>query len=211
MITFGFKNKYSGIFRAITALIIGITMVVVPGESINLVVKIIGTLLIASGLVSIIVGIVNKNNGSLNLVAFNAIVNIILGILIFSNPVFFASIVIILLGLGLLFFGGIQLLALFSARRFLDMKPWGYTLPIITTLGGILLVFKPFETAGFISYIAGGLLIVYSVSELLSAWRMKKAIKEYDIEINTATAQTESKDKTSKYENIQDADYEKVD
>ena len=211
MITFGFKNKYSGIFRAVTALIIGFTMIVLPGESINLVVKILGTLLIASGIVSIIVGLANNKSENQSVVAFNAIVNIIIGLLIFLNPAFVASIVIVLLGIGLLIFGGVQLLALFSARELIKMSSWGYALPFITTIGGLLLVFKPFGTAEFISFIAGGFLITYSISEFLSVWKMNKAIKEYDIKISGTPSEANSEENKLKYEDIKDADFEKVD
>ncbi len=210
MITFGFKNKFSGIIRALCALAIGIVMIVMPDTSIELVVKVIATFLIATGVVSIIFGVMNRTNGTLTVVTMNAVVNIILGIIIFTNPAFVASIIIMLLGIALLCFGGFQLIALYSAKRYLKLPLWGYILPIITTIGGFLLVFKPFGVAEFISIVAGALLIIYALSEFLSSWNMNKAIKQEEITINAAPKTSNTSGK-AEYQDIKDAEFEKVD
>ena len=56
MITFGYKNKFNGPLRALTAIAIGVVMVVSKTNALELAVRIIAAFLIASGAVSMIVG-----------------------------------------------------------------------------------------------------------------------------------------------------------
>ena len=54
--TFGYKNKFNGPIRALTAIAIGVVMVMSKANALELVVKIIAVFLLASGLVSLFVG-----------------------------------------------------------------------------------------------------------------------------------------------------------
>ena len=49
-------------------------------------------------------------------------------------------------------------------------------LSICAIVGGIILVFNPF-TMKVMSILAGAALIVYGVQELMSAWKVRKAVK----------------------------------
>ena len=55
--------------------------------------------------------------------------------------------------------------------------------------------------------IAGVALIVYGLSELLSSWKMKKAIDEYEIKFPTEKPEPKADDQPQ----VKDVDYEKVD
>ena len=94
MITFGYKSKFTGPFKALAALIIGILMVADPGNAFALVVKLIAVFLLASGVVSLLVGLKDKENGALPLMMFNAAVNISIGLVLFIFPGFVARFII---------------------------------------------------------------------------------------------------------------------
>ena len=55
MITFGYKNKFSGLLRALTAIAVGVVMVASKTNALELAVQIIAAFLLASGLVSLLV------------------------------------------------------------------------------------------------------------------------------------------------------------
>ena len=59
MITFGYKNKFSGLLRAVVATAIGIIMIVSKTDAMVLIVRIIAAFIFASGLVSLLVGYKN--------------------------------------------------------------------------------------------------------------------------------------------------------
>jgi hypothetical protein len=59
-----------------------------------------------------------------------------------------------------------------------------------------------------IGVVAGACLIVYGVSELLSSWKMKKAIDEYEIH---QTRPSQPSEPETPMADVKDVEYEKVD
>ena len=208
MFTFGYGSRISGPLRALIALAIGVMMVIRPDNALTTVVKVIAAFILASGVVSLIVGLKEKKNGSLPLMSFNALVDIIIGIVLFSAPGFVAKFIIYLIGFVLLGFGIMQILALFSAKRVMGFGLGAFILPTVVTLVGGFLLFNP-SAESVMVMIAGAAIIVYGASELLSSWKMKKAIDEY--EIHQAPAQEQPAQQENPLENVKDVEYEKVD
>lgn len=207
MFTFGYKSKINGPLRALIALAVGIMMVVNPGEALTAVVKVIAAFLLASGLVSLVVGLRNKKDGSLPLMSFNALVDVLLGLFLFVFPGFVAKFMIYLIGFALLAFGVVQILALASARKLTGLGFGAFVLPAIVTLVGGFILFNPFAESVMVM-ITGAALVVYGASELLSSWRMKKAIDEYEIR---QAPEKETPVQENPMTEVKDVDYEKVD
>jgi len=182
-------------------------MVVNPGEALTAVVKVIAAFLLASGLVSLIVGLRNKKDGSLPLMSFNALVDVLLGLFLFVFPGFVAKFMIYLIGFALLAFGVVQILALASARKLTGLGFGAFVLPAIVTLVGGFILFNPFAESVMVM-ITGAALVVYGASELLSSWRMKKAIDEYEIR---QAPEKETPVQENPVTEVKDVDYEKVD
>ena len=206
--TFGYGNRISGPLRALIALAIGIMMVLRPDNALTTVVKVIAAFILASGIVSLIVGLKEKKNGSLPLMSFNAVVDVIIGLVLFSFPGFVAKFIIYLIGFVLLGFGIMQIIALVSAKRVTGFGMGAFILPIIVTLIGGFLLFNPFAESVMVM-IAGAAIIVYGASELFSSWKMKKAIDEY--EIHQAPVQDQPVQEENPLADIKDVEYEKVD
>ncbi|MBO8470608.1 MAG: DUF308 domain-containing protein [Bacteroidetes bacterium] len=209
MITFGFKSKTGGLLRAVVAIVLGVIMVSFPGSSLVVIVKILAAFLIASGLVSLVFGIVNRQNGGLALMITNTLVDIILGILIFMFPAEVASIVMFLLGLLIMFFGIFQIVVLMSANRVLPVGIWTFLLPVLCAAGGAMVMFHPFGLGSVITLVAGIALLVYGVSELMATWKMRKAMKEYEIHYSAGGRTDRGQDSGDRIE-VKDVDYEKV-
>ena len=181
MITFGYKNRFNGPIRALTAIAIGIVMVVSKTNALELAVRIIAAFILASGIVSLVVGYRQKSNGAMGLMGFNAVVDILLGFLLFLFPGFVAGLLIYLIAFILMGFGFFQLLALFSASRVMGLGVGSYVLPFVVLVAGIFLISKPAFLGEAIGVVAGASLILYGVSELYSSWKMRKAIDvDYD-------------------------------
>ena len=209
MITFGFKSKTGGLLRAVVAIVLGVIMVSFPGSSLVVIVKILAAFLIASGLVSLVFGIVNRQNGGLALMITNTLVDIILGILIFMFPAEVASIVMFLLGLLIMFFGIFQIVVLMSANRVLPVGIWTFLLPVLCAAGGAMVMFHPFGLGSVITLVAGIALLVYGVSELMATWKMRKSMKEYEIHYSAGGRTGRGQDSGDRIE-VKDVDYEKV-
>ena len=208
MITFGYKNKFNGPLRALTAIAIGIVMVISRTNALELAVQIIAAFLFASGIVSLIVGYRQRKNGTMGLMGFNGVVDIILGLLLFFFPGFVAGLLIYLIAFVLICFGFFQLLGLGSASRVVKLGLWSYVLPFLVLAAGIFLMTKPSFLGEAIGEVAGAALIVYGVSELFSSWKMRKAIDEYEIRQTNTQGQAVQDDTTVTV--VKDVDYEKV-
>ena len=207
MITFGYKNKFNGPIRALTAIAIGVVMVISKTNALELAVRIIAAFLVASGIVSGIVGYRNRVNGTMSLMGFNGVVDIVLGLLLFLFPGFVSGLLIYLIAFALIGFGLFQMVGLFSANRVMRVGLWSFVMPFLVFAAGMFLMMKPSFVGEAIGVVAGASLIIYGVSELLSSWKMRKAIDEYEIHQTGAA-------KSSKPENgpvdVKDVDYEKV-
>jgi uncharacterized membrane protein HdeD (DUF308 family) len=215
MFTFGYKTTLSGILRALAAIGIGLVMVFDNEASVT-VVKVIASFLLASGFVSLVYGIIrNKKEGVFPLMAVNAAVDLLIGFLLFLNPGWVAGFIIVLIGIILIVFGGLQLLVLAGTMSLLGLGFPTLILSILAVAGGAFLLFSPFGES-VMSLCAGVLLIMYGVSELLSCWRVHKAKEAYEIHFNQQQAEagqeavTDGLD-TSGIDDAKEVDYTKVD
>ena len=181
MITFGYKSRFTGPIRALAALAVGVVMVISKTNALNLAVQIIAAFLIASGVVSLAVGYKNRANGTFPLMAVNTVVDILIALVLFMFPGFFANLLVYLIAFALLGFAVFQLLALGSASRVLGMGALAFVLPVLVLLSGLFLIANPSFLGSAVGIVAGVALIIYGVSELLSSWKMRKAIDEYEI------------------------------
>lgn len=207
MITFGYKNKFNGLIRALTAIAIGVVMIVSKTNALELAVRIIAAFLFASGVVSLVVGYKNRSNGAMGLMGFNAVVDLVLGLILFIFPEVAAGLLIYLIAFTLICFGVFQIVSLISANNVLKVGIWSFLLPFIVTIIGIFLITKPDFIGEAIGVIAGVALVIYGVSELISSWKMKKAMDEYEIRNPKPEQQSEEEP----VQDVKEAEYEKID
>lgn len=212
MFTFGYKSSFSSILRALAAVGIGLVMVFDNAASVT-VVKVIAAFLLASGVVSLVYGFIrNRRDGVLPLMAVNAVVDLILGLLLFLNPVWVAGFIVTLIGIVLILFGGIQLLALAGTLSLLGAGFSTLILSICAVVGGAFLLFNPFGER-IMSICAGSFLLLYGVSELISSWRIRKAKEAYEIRFNATQEDQPEPDviETPGLDDAKEVNYTKVD
>ena len=108
MITFGYKNRFNGPIRALTAIAIGLVMVISKANALNIAVRVIAAFLIASGVVSMLVGYKNRSEGTMGLMGFNAAVDVFLGCVLFIWPGAVSGLLIFIIGAALFGFGNLE-------------------------------------------------------------------------------------------------------
>lgn len=212
MFTFGYKTTLSSILRSLASIGIGLVMIF-DNEASETVVKVVAAFLFASGLVSLVYGLIrNKKEGLLPLMAVNAVVDILIGVLLFLNPGWVAGFIITLIGIVLILFGGLQLLALAGTMSLLGTGFGTLILSVCAVVGGAFLLFSPFGER-IMGICAGSFLVLYGVSELISSWRIRKAKEAYEIRFNTREEPQPDQDiiETSGLDDTKEVDYTKVD
>ena len=139
---------------------------------------VVGAILVALGTVAIIKFLKKaKNQEPTELEAIYGLISIVLGIVVISHPQAIASIVPIVLGIGII---------INSANKFdysLQLKAakisvWKRTMliAIISTLCGIVLLFNPFAAAEAATKVIGIFIIVYALLDIISAFTVRKTV-----------------------------------
>ena len=207
MITFGYNSRFSSPIRALVFVALGVLMIVAKADAMELVVKIVAAFILAAGIVSVFVGFKQKKEGTMPLSFFNALINIVIAALLFLFSGFVAKFVSYLLGFALCGFGVFQLAVLLSMRKSVQMSIAAYILPAVVAVAGLLIFFYPKFFGQSLGLIAGITLIVYGVSDLISAFKMKSVKAAEQANPTTETpAETQSEVIEAK-----EVEYEKVD
>lgn len=207
MIFFGYKTKFSSMIRALSAIGIGLVMLLHSDASV-VVVKIIAALLVVAGIVSLVHGFAKREEGALPLMSVNGGVDIVLGLILFFWPGAVAGFIVFAIGLVLVVFGLLQFVVMSGTVTLLGKGFLPLLLSGLCVLGGITLMFQPWEST-IMSRIAGFFLVYYGVTELLSAQRMVKAKEAYDIQF-TKKEEPAPQESLTALDEVKDVEYEKV-
>lgn len=170
MFIVGYKNKFSSLLRAFSAAAIGLVMIMSNDATVT-VVKIIAAFLCGTGVISLIYGYTNREKGAMGLMSFNAVIDVLLGVLLFMYPNQVGNFIVYIIGFLLLIFALLQIFVLRGALSFLGGGSGSIFLPLLALFGAILLLMNPF-TMDIMSIIAGVFLLIYGVSEVLSLWKL---------------------------------------
>lgn len=210
MITFGYNNKFSSILRSLAAIAIGLVMVCAT-DATTTVVQIIAAFLFAAGIVSFAYGFANRKSGTFGLMTVNAVVDIVIGLILFLWPPFVAGVIVAIIGIVILVFGVIQILALAGTMSLLGSGGLNILLALLAVVGGIVLIFNPFSER-VMSILAGVFLIYYGITDLISMRRVSKAKKECEIHFTETRVDPDSTiDVDDDFDGIKDVDYHKID
>ena len=151
-------------------------MIIWPGVAVNTVFRILGAVLIVVGSVSIALALRGRLQND-NLITVNGIFDIIFGLLLMVFPGFFAGLLMYFLGAVMLIFGIGQIVNLLLARRAVPV-PWGLVaLPFVIAVLGIIVLCNIFRAQETLFIVFGAALVVYAVTEIVSALIMRRAAK----------------------------------
>lgn len=217
---FGYKSKFESIIRGVTAIGIGLVMLLsamdkTDSDAFVLVTRIVSVFLVAAGIVSFIVGYRRRSLGYQNLMNVNAVVDIVLGIIIFFCAAQLASFLVYLIAALLIIFGAVQLIALAGVMSVVGSGFTSLLLSVLAIMGGIFLLFNPF-TLDVMGIIAGVFLIIYGVQELSASYRLSKAEKIFRDKMEAESSANDSSkpvkpDLSTNLDEVKDVEYHKVD
>lgn len=207
----------SSLISSITLLIIGILLILQSEITIITISYIIGALLIALGAIAIIKFIKNINNiAREDLDIVYGTVTIILGVIVIYNPEAIASIIPIIIGIGIVISSATKLQYAIELKDNLNGQ-WKTTLifSIVSAICGVVLICNPFKGAVIIMQIIGGVIVAYSILDIISTITIKKnvsaihqaidgtindaeVVNEENVEVNVENEETPSDEDKSK-------------
>lgn len=183
----------SSLISSITLLVIGILLILQSEITIITISYIIGTLLIALGAIAIIKFIKNVNNiAREDLDIVYGTVTIILGVIVIYNPEAIASIIPIIIGIGIVISSATKLQYAIELKDNLNGQ-WKTTLifSIVSAICGVVLICNPFKGAVIIMQIIGGVIVAYSILDIISTITIKKNVSAIHQAIDGTIADAE--------------------
>lgn len=187
-----FFDRSYGYARAIIALVCGLILVIWPAAVKNSIMIILGALILAVGLVSLIMSYTGKwKKEKVPLLLLNSIVDIAFGLVLIIFPKFFTGLIMFVFGLVLLVFGLGEIINLFRTAKAVRV-PWPlYIGPAVTLILGIVMFFFPEQSGNTLFVLFGATLLLYSVSEFASTYTIRRAMKNVEMEIDKEIKQIE--------------------
>ena len=187
-----FFDRSYGYARAIIALVGGLILVIWPGTVKNSIMIILGSLILAVGIVSIVLSYTGKwRKEKVPLLLLNSIVDIAFGLVLIIFPKFFTGLIMFVFGLILLIFGLGEIVNLFRTAKAVRV-PWPlYIGPAVTLILGVAMFFFPDKSGNALFVIFGATLLLYSISEFASTYTIRKEMKNVEVEIEKDIKQIE--------------------
>lgn len=169
----------SSIISSVVLMILGVLLMLQSEATIITISYIIGTLLIALGALAIIKFIRNTSSEIRNdLDIVYGTVTIILGVIVIYNPEAIASIIPIIIGIGIVISSATKLQYAFELKAN-DNRQWKLSMiiSIISAICGVVLICNPFKGAVVIMQIIGAFIIAYSILDIISTITIKKNVE----------------------------------
>lgn len=169
----------SSIISSVVLMILGILLMLQSEATILTISYIIGTLLIALGTLAIIKFIRNTSSIIRNdLDIVYGTVTIILGVIVIYNPEAIASIIPIIIGIGIVISSATKLqYALELKANSNNQWKISMIISIISAICGVVLICNPFKGAVVIMQIIGAFIIAYSILDIISTVTIKKNVE----------------------------------
>lgn len=200
----------SSIITSTILIILGILLVFQSETTVMTISYIIGGILVAAGALALIRYVRNAQGPEFRneLDIVYGIVTIIFGIIVIKSYQAVASIIPVVIGIGIIISSAGKLIYAFQLKANQN-ELWKTTMviSIISTICGVILLFNPFKAALGIMKIIGIFIIVYAILDLISTVAIKssvikihKAVEETiaDAEV---VSESDTKEKKSKRKN----------
>ncbi|MGN1420206.1 MAG: HdeD family acid-resistance protein [Eubacterium sp.] len=169
------KLKNLSIITIIASAVMGIVLLVRPGETLYVVSMICGITMIALGIGALISYFAKDRNLFLIVLA---VISVITGIIVCVEYKNIVSILLFLFGLFILISGIVDLITSIDVRRY-GFGDWivSFLLSVATAILGLLIVINPFSSSLAVIRLLGISLIVYAVLDLIAFIQVKKVAK----------------------------------
>lgn len=203
----------SSIITSIVLMILGILLIFQSETTIMIISYIVGGILVAAGALALVRYVKNAKEPRLNneLDIMYGIITIIFGLIIIKNYQAVASVIPIVLGIGIIISSAAKLNYAFQLRANKN-NLWKTTMiiSIISTIFGVILLFNPFKAAMGIMKVIGILIVIYAILDLISTIAIKSSVTKIHKALEETIADAEiieendKKDKKKKHKSKKD-------
>lgn len=174
-----YRNWWLLLVKGVITIILGLTILFLPGWSIKVIILVTGLLLGASGL-SMITGALShrRYNYEWTWWLLEGLVDLVIGILIILNPMEAAVAVVFLLALWVLIMGIIQIITSINIQYHLPGNLIFILAGIVAVIFGILILTRPSAGVRGIAVIFAIFAIFYGISQVYVSMLLRKLVIE---------------------------------
>ena len=161
-----FKNP---IIRNLLAIALGVVIIINPQLGPNIVIMLIGATLAIPALLAIIgyFSYKNKETPMPGYVLVESIGALVIGAWMLLQPTFFNAVILIALGIS-------QIISLIRSGQIMPIPIGMYIVPVLITIAGFLMIFKPFGTVNLIMTIFGISMAIYGISDMIRYYKFRR-------------------------------------
>ena len=167
------KMMNYGMMRCISAVAIGVLLMVWPEAAIIYLVIAIGAMFFLPSLF-LLVGYFLKGRQLGMYFPIVSLGSLLFGLWLMVSPAFFVGILLYVLGAVLVFAGISQIVGLMGARSHAEVAFGFYVMPVLILLAGIVVLVNPFAAASVPFIILGVSSAVYGITELINTYKFRK-------------------------------------
>jgi uncharacterized membrane protein HdeD (DUF308 family) len=172
-------NSRNSLLRGMGTIVLGSILLFVPGLTMQTVIIIIGSMLVLSGLITLILSNRKKKGSVSGLWSAQGVMTVLFGIVFIVSPSVMVKVFVVFLGIILLILGFFQLLGSLGT---LSRSGWGwiyFLIALMTLSSGIFLLTDPFKSAEAILVFLGAILILNGLSDLFMSWKVNHQPQTY--------------------------------
>lgn len=167
------KMMNYSIMRCVSAIAMGILLMVWPETAIIYLVIAIGAMFFLPSLFTII-GYFMKGRQLGMYFPIVSLGSLLFGLWLMISPAFFVGILMYVLGAVLVFAGISQIAGLLGARSHVSVPFGYYVMPVLILLAGLVVLVNPFAAASIPFIILGISSTVYGLSELINIYKFRR-------------------------------------
>lgn len=187
------KMMNYGMMRCVSAIVIGVLLMVWPEAAILYLVIAIGVMFFLPSLFSL-VGYFMKGHQAGMYFPVISLGSLLFGLWLMVSPAFFVGILMYVLGAVLVFAGISQIVTLLSARSHSAVALGYFVMPVLILLAGLVVLVNPFVAATIPFFILGVSSTIYGITELINIYKFRKKEVKTEIVIEDVTPIEEIQD-----------------
>ena len=189
------------LMRSIISLVIGVLLVIYPGDFSIYLVMSIGALFMIPGIIAVIAYMLHRNE--LRSFPVIGLGSTLFGLWLLIMPGFFVTILMYALGTALILAGINMTVGLVNARRFAVVPLGFYTVPVLIIIAGVVVLVNPFATAEIPFIMLGVSGIVYALSDIFNALKFRdRTVGVVEVTESEDTALLEAQDTDDEPESV---------
>lgn len=182
--------------RMISALVLGLLLVMYPGDAANYLVIAIGVLFIIPGFISLVSYFTQRNRIEEEVIPspilpVSGIGSLLFGLWLVIMPSFFGDMIVFLLGFVLVLGGVQQVNTLLVARKWMSVPGKAYIIPVLLMLAGVTALFNPTGVRETTFLLIGVSSLIYFCSELFNWFCFTRKRPKFENPLLTEAVETD--------------------